>query len=137
MEPPDSLDSPDLMDQLDSDPLASTPPAFTEETARRILQDSFAVTASSLAPLAGERDQNFRVDTAGGQSFLFKISNPADGRPVMAMQDAALRHIGLVDPGPAGDASAAGHGGGSRGSRCRAPTAGPTRRGCSRSCPGG
>ena len=50
-------------------------------------------------PLAGERDQNFRVDTAGGQRFLFKISNPADDRPVLDMQAAALRHIERVDPG--------------------------------------
>ena len=55
--------------------------------------------SSSLKPLAGERDQNFRVDTAGGQRFLFKISNPADDRPILAMQAAALRHIERVDPG--------------------------------------
>ncbi len=55
--------------------------------------------SSSLTPLAGERDQNFRVDTAGGQRFLFKISNPADDRPVLAMQTAALGHIEQVDPG--------------------------------------
>ena len=81
------------------DPLESTPPAFGEKVARRILRDGFGVESSSLAPLAGERDQNFRVDTAGGQRFLFKISNPADDRPVLAMQAAALRHVERVDPG--------------------------------------
>jgi 4-aminobutyrate aminotransferase-like enzyme len=81
------------------DPLQSTPPAFGEEAARQILREGFGVEASSLTPLAGERDQNFRVDTAGGQRFLFKISNPVDDRPVLAMQAAALRHIERADPG--------------------------------------
>src|SRR5216683_532635 len=44
------------------DPLESTPPAFGEEAARQILREGFGVESSSLNPLAGERDQNFRVD---------------------------------------------------------------------------
>ena len=81
------------------DPLESTPPAFSEEAARQILREGFGVESSSLNLLAGERDQNFRVEAADGQRFLFKISNPADGRPILAMQTAALRHIERVDPG--------------------------------------
>src|SRR5258708_9660859 len=80
------------------EPLESTPPAFGEEAARQILREGFGVESSSIKPLAGERDQNFRVDTVGGQRFLFKISNPVDDRPVLAMQAAALRHIERVDP---------------------------------------
>jgi 4-aminobutyrate aminotransferase-like enzyme/Ser/Thr protein kinase RdoA (MazF antagonist) len=82
-----------------ADPLESTPPAFGADAAGQILLDGFGVESSSLTPLAGERDQNFRVDTAGGQRFLFKISNPADDRSVMEMQSAALHHIERVDPG--------------------------------------
>jgi 4-aminobutyrate aminotransferase-like enzyme/Ser/Thr protein kinase RdoA (MazF antagonist) len=85
-------------DPVAGDPLASPPPAFGTEAARRALRDGFGVTGS-LAALAGERDQNFRVEVAGGQRFLFKISNPADTRPVLDMQAAALRHIEQVDPG--------------------------------------
>jgi 4-aminobutyrate aminotransferase-like enzyme len=81
------------------DPLESIPPALTEEAARQILREGFGVESSSLQPLAGERDQNFRVDTAGGQRFLLKISNPADDAPILAMQAAALLHIERVDPG--------------------------------------
>ena len=81
------------------DPLESRPPAFGEEAARQILREGFGVESSSLNPLAGERDQNFRVDTADGQRLLFKISNPADGRSILEMQAAALRHIERVDPG--------------------------------------
>jgi 4-aminobutyrate aminotransferase-like enzyme/Ser/Thr protein kinase RdoA (MazF antagonist) len=85
-------------DPLAGDPLASPPPAFGDEAARQILGTAFGVTGS-LTALAGERDQNFRVDTADGQRFLFKISNPADTRPILDMQTAALRHIEQVDPG--------------------------------------
>src|SRR6478609_3096599 len=81
------------------DPLASTPPAFDSEAVKRILRDRFGVETSSLAPLAGERDQNLRVDTADGRRLLFKISNPADGLSTVEMQAAALRHIERVDPG--------------------------------------
>jgi len=81
------------------DPLESTPPVFGEQAARQILREGFGVESSSLKPLSGERDQNFRVDTAAGQRFLFKISNPADDGPILAMQAAALRHIERVDPG--------------------------------------
>ena len=79
------------------DPLVSTPPAFGEAAARQILRDGFG-RDGMLTPLAGERDQNFRVDAPGGR-FLLKISNPADDRPVLEMQAAALRHIEQVDPG--------------------------------------
>ena len=79
------------------DPLASTPPAFEVAAARQILRTGFGVQAP-LTPLAGERDQNFRVDTPDGPRFLLKISNPADGRAVLEMQTAALRHIAQVDP---------------------------------------
>jgi 4-aminobutyrate aminotransferase-like enzyme/Ser/Thr protein kinase RdoA (MazF antagonist) len=81
------------------DPLASTPPTFDSEDVKRILRDRFGVESSSLAPLAGERDQNLRVDTADGRRLLFKISNPADGLSTVEMQAAALRHIERVDPG--------------------------------------
>jgi 4-aminobutyrate aminotransferase-like enzyme/Ser/Thr protein kinase RdoA (MazF antagonist) len=80
------------------DPLATRPPAFGEEAARRVLQDAFGLEAS-LTGLAGERDQNFRADAADGRRYLLKISNPADDRSVIEMQVAALRHVGQVDPG--------------------------------------
>lgn len=85
------------LDPLANDPLASAPPAFSDEAARQALDVGFGLTGS-LTALAGERDQNFRVDTADGQRFLFKISNPADTLPILDMQTAALRHIEQVAP---------------------------------------
>ncbi|HEY2575589.1 MAG TPA: aminotransferase class III-fold pyridoxal phosphate-dependent enzyme [Streptosporangiaceae bacterium] len=80
------------------DPLVSTPPAFGLAAARRILSENFGLIGS-LTPLAGERDQNFRVDVPDGQRFLLKISNPADGLATVTMQTAALAHIEQADPG--------------------------------------
>src|ERR1700756_242748 len=80
-------------------PLESTPPTFGEEAVRQILRDGFGMESPSLHPLAGERDQNFRVEVADGRRFLFKISNPADDGPILEMQAAALRHLEHVDPG--------------------------------------
>jgi 4-aminobutyrate aminotransferase-like enzyme/Ser/Thr protein kinase RdoA (MazF antagonist) len=81
-----------------ADPLASTPPAFAEQAALAVLRDAFG-RDGTLVPLAGERDQNFRVDTADGQRFLLKISNPADATSTLDMQAAALRQIERADPG--------------------------------------
>ena len=81
------------------DPLDTTPPLLEAEVARQVLRAGFGIEASSLTPLDGERDQNFRVDAGTGQRFVLKISNPADDRLVLEMQSAALRHIELVDPG--------------------------------------
>jgi len=75
------------------------PPGFGVEAAHGILRDYFGVAASALAALAGERDQNFRVDTDGGRRLLLKISNPADRLSTVEMQTAALDHIERVDPG--------------------------------------
>jgi 4-aminobutyrate aminotransferase-like enzyme/Ser/Thr protein kinase RdoA (MazF antagonist) len=80
------------------DPLETTPPVLEPEVASQVLLKNFGVEGS-LTALDGERDQNFRVDTSDGRRFLLKISNPADDRPVLEMQSAALRHIELVDPG--------------------------------------
>jgi 4-aminobutyrate aminotransferase-like enzyme/Ser/Thr protein kinase RdoA (MazF antagonist) len=85
-----------MMQRLD--PLETTPPVLEPEVARQVLLKSFGVEGS-LTPLDGERDQNFRVDAGDGRRFVLKISNPADDRPVLEMQSAALRHIELVDPG--------------------------------------
>jgi len=81
------------------DPLETAPPAFDKDAVTRILRDRFGVDSLSLMPLAGERDQNFKVDAADGRRLLFKISNPADGLATVEMQAAALRHIERVDPG--------------------------------------
>jgi len=78
------------------DPLISPPPDLRQEALQPILRNSFGLEGSLIA-LPGERDQNFRVDTADGRHYLLKVSNPADSRSVVEMQTTALGHVERVD----------------------------------------
>ena len=53
----------------------------------------------SVAPLAGERDQNCRIETADGSRYVVKISNPSEPVPVVDFQIAALDHVARAAPG--------------------------------------
>ncbi|WP_232540034.1 phosphotransferase [Azohydromonas aeria] len=52
----------------------------------------------SIQPLAGERDQNCRVETADGSRYVVKISNPSEPPSVIDFQVAALDHIAQASP---------------------------------------
>lgn len=54
--------------------------------------------AGSFKPLAGERDQNFRLETADDSRYVVKISNPSEPLPVVDFQIEALEHIARVSP---------------------------------------
>lgn len=64
--------------------------------AAELARTHFAVEGE-LQALGGERDLNFRIDT-GGDAFIFKISNAADGEDVVGFQVDALQHIAARDP---------------------------------------
>lgn len=81
-----------LGDILAVRPAAMTPAAAARETARL-----FGVEGA-LVPLRSERDQNFRVDTASGATFILKLSHPAEDARATALQSAVLRHLAAVDP---------------------------------------
>ncbi|MCW6009596.1 hypothetical protein K1W54_34410 [Micromonospora sp. CPCC 205371] len=52
--------------------------------------------------LAGERDLNFRLTAAGGERYVLKLHAPDTDQAELALQDAALLHIGSrPDPPPA------------------------------------
>lgn len=51
----------------------------------------------ALTPLHGERDCNFRLDSAAG-SLLLKVHNPADTDEVLDLQQSALRHLRTAAP---------------------------------------
>lgn len=75
-----------------ADPLETQPPSFSLEEAAAISERIFGLTGSA-SPLDSERDQNFRVVSREGQSFLLKVSNPADDSGALEMQTQALLHI--------------------------------------------
>jgi 4-aminobutyrate aminotransferase-like enzyme/Ser/Thr protein kinase RdoA (MazF antagonist) len=81
-----------------ADPLETPPPRFSLEEAEAISRHLFGVIGSA-SPLDSERDQNFRVVSEDGRSFLLKISNRADDLGALEMQTRAMLHIGRQDPG--------------------------------------
>ncbi len=72
-------------------------PRFTTLDAERIAHRQFGVTGTA-SPLVSERDQNFRIRTGAAADFLLKIHNAAEDPQVVAMQTAALLHVGRTDP---------------------------------------
>jgi 4-aminobutyrate aminotransferase-like enzyme/Ser/Thr protein kinase RdoA (MazF antagonist) len=79
------------------DPLETSAPGFSLEQALAISRRLFGVGAS-ISALSSERDQNFRVLSAEGRSFLLKISNSADDLRVLEMQTEAMLHVARTDP---------------------------------------
>lgn len=78
------------------DPLTTAPPSFSLEDASALATRLFGVTGTP-SPLDSERDQNFRLMTDGRESFLLKISNPADEEAAIEMQTLAMLHIAGQD----------------------------------------
>jgi Ser/Thr protein kinase RdoA (MazF antagonist) len=66
--------------------------------AQKLSADVFGV-AGRADRLAGERDQNFRIDPQEGEPLLLKISNSAEDPAVTDLQTQALLHIAQHAPG--------------------------------------
>ena len=82
----------------DPDPLADPRPAFEPGLVADILADRYGM-AGELTELHGERDRNFRVDTAAGRRYLLKIHHPADPIDVVEMRTLAMAHARRFDAG--------------------------------------
>lgn len=54
--------------------------------------------AGEFTPLEGERDQNHRVTTADGKSFVLKVSAAGESEGAVDFQVAALRHLERTSP---------------------------------------
>ena len=67
--------------------------------AARIARDLYGL-AGELVPLAGERDDNFRLTTPEGERFVLKLHHEGADPRELALQDAALAHIGGRVPAP-------------------------------------
>ena len=83
---------------VDAAVLSTEVPAFSVEEARDLVRRHWDCEPVSVARLASERDQNFRVDAADG-CFVLKIANRAEPPGVTRLQSAALRHVAATDPG--------------------------------------
>jgi 4-aminobutyrate aminotransferase-like enzyme/Ser/Thr protein kinase RdoA (MazF antagonist) len=67
-------------------------PALTTADAVTSARALFGV-AGAGSSLPSERDQNFLIETAGGDRFVLKVANGADGRALLDAQNAALAHV--------------------------------------------
>ena len=71
----------------------STPqPQFAQSEALRALAEDYGVQGT-LVSLISERDQNYRVTTAAGERFVFKIANRSESSITTDFQIQALLHI--------------------------------------------
>ena len=77
--------------------LTAPPPAFTPDEALGLAERHFGRTGR-LDRLTSERDLNFRLTTAAGDSFVFKIGNAAEPAEVTEFQTGALLHVAARDP---------------------------------------
>lgn len=71
-------------------------PALPEPAVRTLLLRDFGLEGA-LTPLAGERDQNFRVVTDMGV-FVLKIANAREDEQLICLQEAVLQHLASVAP---------------------------------------
>jgi hydroxylysine kinase len=77
--------------------LSTTAPGLEPGEVAALVRRLYGIKGD-IQPLAGERDQNCRVETADGRRYVIKISNPSEPPSVVDFQIAALEHIARVSP---------------------------------------
>jgi hydroxylysine kinase len=85
------------MDRNSAAALSTTAPALAPAEVIALVRRLYGIDGS-VEPLAGERDQNCRIETADGSRYVIKISNPSEPVSVVDFQIAALDHIARVSP---------------------------------------
>src|ERR1700751_5287557 len=74
-----------------------SPPLPLEQVVR-LVREHYGLDAQATR-LTGERDENFRLRTAAGRDYLFKVGHPAESAAVSELTRAALLHLQREDPG--------------------------------------
>lgn len=67
-------------------------PDFTESDAESFAETLYDIEARAKR-LPSDRDQNFLLTAADGRRFVLKISNPADKRELLDLQNKAMAHV--------------------------------------------
>jgi 4-aminobutyrate aminotransferase-like enzyme/Ser/Thr protein kinase RdoA (MazF antagonist) len=67
-------------------------PRFEAAAAVELARDLYGLQGSA-APLPSERDQNFLLQTAGGERYVLKIANGAETEDLLEAQNAAMEHV--------------------------------------------
>jgi 4-aminobutyrate aminotransferase-like enzyme/Ser/Thr protein kinase RdoA (MazF antagonist) len=79
-----------------ADPLSVPAPDLDVDALHALVEKHWGLSGE-LTALHGERDRNFRLDSASGRHLL-KVHNPADDESVLDLQSSALRHLRSVAP---------------------------------------
>ncbi len=63
-----------------------------------IARDLFGIDAVAASPLAGYRDENFRIDAATLDRFVLKVAHPDSARDLVEFQASVCAHVARHDP---------------------------------------
>ncbi len=80
-----------------ADSFGFAPPNFNTEQILERLESRFGI-GGQLYPLEGERDQNFRLDSTAGETYLVKISGDSEDLAVVDFHCRALQQLQQRDP---------------------------------------
>jgi len=83
--------------------LVQSAPQFDVRQAAAIAQQHFGV-GGAIRPLPSERDQNFCIENAAGESYVLKIANAVESHALLDAQNHALERMaqaGIPLPSPA------------------------------------
>lgn len=67
-------------------------PEFTGDEAAELARRFYGISVMA-SPLPSDRDQNFRLETEGGDRFVLKIANGMEDRAVLEAQQLAMAHL--------------------------------------------
>jgi 4-aminobutyrate aminotransferase-like enzyme/Ser/Thr protein kinase RdoA (MazF antagonist) len=68
-------------------------PQFSPKTAARLAREHYGLTAVSTTPLPSDRDQNFLLQTDGGERYVLKLAQAGEDEAVLRLQQAVLDHL--------------------------------------------
>jgi Ser/Thr protein kinase RdoA (MazF antagonist) len=91
------MDVIDRMGGVGAAALSTDAPCLAPADLRALARRLYGIDGS-VQPLAGERDQNCRIEAADGRRCVLKISNPSEPADVVDFQIAALDHIAHTAP---------------------------------------
>jgi len=84
---------------FDAEVLSAGSPALDTAWVRALAEDHYGLSGELVA-LTGERDRNYRLQSAiDGARYMLKVSHPAESALVADFQTQALLHIAATDPG--------------------------------------
>ena len=84
-------------DELTADDLRFRPPSLSLEILKPFLRDRWQFDGD-FERLSGERDQNFRVTTADGIQYVYKIASSIEVPELVDFQVQALLHLEKTNP---------------------------------------